>query len=92
MPTKFDFPSYPGAAGWLIWCYVLLGTNQLTSKVTSTYLDQQAISDAEYFLNKLNNFSETKKLTHYSCADHIKLVKNNNIKFNPKQGVEWHLG
>ena len=92
MPTKFDFPSYPGAAGWLIWCYVLLGTNQLTSKVTSTYLNQQAINDAEHFLNKLNNFAETKKLTHYSCADHIKLVKDNDIKFNPRQGVEWHLG
>ena len=59
----------------------------------SLFVDKEmSFARALNFLNKLNNFSETKKLTHYSCADHIKLVKNNNIKFNPKQGVEWHLG
>lgn len=92
IPTKFDFPSYPGAAGWLIWCYVLAGTNQLTPSTTSKYVDQRLINDSEYFLNNLSVFTEKTRLTHYSLADHLELVKNHDIKFNLYRGVEWHLG
>ena len=92
IPTKFDFPSYPGAAGWLIWCYILLGTGQLTSKVTAKYLDKRTITDSEYYLNHLSIFAEKTRLTHYNYNEHIDIVKNYNIKFNPYRGSEWHLG
>lgn len=91
IPTKFDFPSYPGAAGWLIWCYILLGTGQLTSAVTSKYLDTRTIADSEYYLNQLSIFAEKTRLTHYTYREHIDIVKKHNIKFNPYRGVEWHL-
>jgi hypothetical protein len=92
IPTKYDFPSYPGAAGWLIWSYVLTGTGQLTSNVTSKYLDPRAIWDAEYYLTRLDTFLQKTKSTHYTFQEHINLVKNHKIKFNPRRGSEWHLG
>jgi tryptophan halogenase len=92
IPTKFDFPSYPGAAGWLIWCYILAGTNQLTPQATTKYLDQRLIKDSEYFLNQLSVFTEKTRLTHYNFSEHLNLAKNYDIKFNPRRGVEWHLG
>jgi hypothetical protein len=91
IPTKFDFPSYPGAAGWLIWCYVLLGTGQLEAKTISKYLDDRTIRDSEYFLNKLKILAGKTKLTHYDFKDHIKVVQNFHPNFNPKRGVEWYL-
>jgi len=92
IPTKFDFPSYPGAAGWLIWCYILLGTGQLKQETLAKYLNQQTIQDSEYYLNKLSIFAETTRLTHYNFSQYLDILKNNNIKFNPRRGVEWHLG
>jgi len=91
MPTKFDFPSYPGAAGWLIWCYVLVGTNQLTAKVASKYLNEISVTDVEYCLKTLNLFAEKTRLTHCSFSDHLNIVRNNHVPFYPYQGVEYHL-
>ena len=92
IPTKYDFPSYPGAAGWLIWSYILTGTGQLTSNVTSKYLDTRAIWDSEYYLSKLDTFLRKTKPTHYTFLVLIDLFNNTNIKFYPKRGVECHLG
>lgn len=92
MPTKFDFPHYPGSANWTIWSYVLLGTNQLTEKVTSRYLNEEIIKDSEYYLNHLATFAEKTKLTHYSFDEHINIVKNNSIDFIPYLGDEHYLG
>ena len=92
LPTIFDFPSYPGAAGWLIWCYILTGTDQLTSNVTARYLDSRAVRDAEHYLTQLSIFAEKTRLTHYTFQEYIDVVKNYDIKFKPFRGVEWHLG
>jgi hypothetical protein len=92
IPTKFDFPNYPGAAGWQIWCYILLGTGQLNAQVTAKYLNSRAISNAERLLNKLSIFAEKTRLTHYTFQEHIDVIKKHNIKFIPYRGEEWHLG
>jgi tryptophan halogenase len=92
MPTKFDFPNYPGAAGWPIWCYILLGTGQLRPGVTAKYLNSDSMARAGYHLNRLNKFAENAKMTHYSFQQHLDVVKNNAVKFIPRQGQELYLG
>jgi tryptophan halogenase len=92
MPTKLDFPNYPGAAGWPIWCYILLGTGQLGPGVTAKYLNSDSMARAGYHLNRLNKFAENAKMTHYSFQQHLDVVRNNSVKFIPRQGQELYLG
>ena len=92
MPTKLDFPNYPGAAGWPSWCYILLGTGQLRPGVTAKYLNSDSMTRAGHHLNKLGRFAADAKLAHYSFQQHLDVVNNNFIDFIPRHGQEFYLG
>lgn len=92
VPTVNDFPSYPGSANWLIWCYILAGTNQLTPEVAKKHLNDSINRDAIYRINQLALFTEKTRLTHYTLQEYFSIIQNIRPKFNPKQGVEWYLG
>lgn len=92
MPTKYDFPSYPGAAGWLIWCHILIGTGQLSPTVAKKYLDESAINQVSREFNKINNMVKRLKGTHYTLNEYWSALNNKQFKFNPRKGVENQLG
>ena len=91
MPTKFDFPNYSGSANWLIWCYILVGTGQLTSEVAAKHLTPELVNDAVKRLDRLTMFAETTQLTHYNLDEYFAIVKSQTPKFLPRRGVEWHV-
>ena len=91
IPTIYDFPSYPGAAGWLIWCHILVGTGQLTSEVAKKHLTPTLEADAINHLNTLTRAVAKMKLTHFQYDEYIDVLKNNNINFVGKRGRDWHI-
>lgn len=91
MPTCFDFPFYPGAAGWDIWSYILVGTGQLTSDVARKHLTPELVNSANIELNRMTMFAESTKLTHYSLEEYFSIIKQRTPVFNPRRGVGWHL-
>jgi tryptophan halogenase len=91
IPTIYDFPSYPGAAGWLIWCHILVGTGQLTPDVAKKHVTPAIEADAINHLNTLTRAVAKMKLTHYQYDEYINVLKNNNIGFVGKRGRDWHI-
>lgn len=92
MPTAFDFPNYSGAADWTIWSYILVGTGQLKPEVVKKYLTPKIVDRALYELNRLDLWAKGSQLTHYSLEEYFSIIKDHTPKFNPRRGVEWHLG
>ncbi len=92
MPTIYDFPSYPGAAGWGIWCYILAGTKQLSPDVARKHLTPEIVRDAVKRLNALDDYMTKLSLTHYNLEEYFEIIKTSTPKFNKRQGVTWHLG
>lgn len=91
MPTKYDFPSYPGAAGWLIWCHILIGTGQLSPAVVSKYLNNSTMNTVSKNFDKLSNIVERLKITHYTQAEYWELLKHKEFAFKPRLGIEYQL-
>jgi tryptophan halogenase len=92
LPTKYDFSSYHGAAPWAIWSFILVGTGQISPEVAYKHLTKDVIQEAVDELNKLTISMEKLRLTHYSFDEYRNIINNNNVKFMPKRGVEWHVG
>lgn len=91
MPTKHDFPSYPGAAGWSIWCHILIGTGQLSPTVVGKYLNNSTMQDVSKSFDKLSDIVVRLKQTHYTQEEYWKLLKHKQFLFNPRQGIEYQL-
>ncbi len=91
IPTIYDFPSYPGAAGWLIWCHILLGTGQLTPEVAKRHLTRELADNALFNLSQLSKAVQKMNLTHYKFDEYINVLKNNSdIVYVGRRGREWH--
>ncbi len=84
VPTVYDFPSYPGAAGWSIWKWILAGTNQITPEVAQKSLTQRMINNAVEKLNSVSIVAHRMELTHYKFKDYRETLKLPNIKY-----VKW---
>jgi hypothetical protein len=92
VPTAYDFPGYSGAAGWQIWCHILVGTNQLTKHTAQKHLTKDMIKDAEYLLNELTHGIQKLKLTHFSIDEYLKVISQlNNVPFIRWKGERSHI-
>lgn len=91
LPTIYDFPSYPGAAGWQIWCHILAGTGQLKPEVARKHLTDQIINDSVTRLNALGAAAHRMELTHYKFEEYINIVNSKPLKFTSRRGVKYHL-
>ena len=90
IPTIHDFPGYPGAAGWTIWCYILAGTGQLTPEIARKHLTPSMEKQAIAKLNELSVVAHKMELTHYKYKDYRNTVKLQNLKYFPGRGEKWH--
>jgi len=91
IPTIYDFNSYPGAAGWLIWCHILIGTGQLSPEVARKHLTDEIVNDAVSRLNSLSIAAHRMELTHYKYSEYAKVLNTEKVKYHPGRGEAWHL-
>lgn len=89
IPTIYDFPSYPGAAGWTIWCWILAGTNQITPEVARKTLSQSMIDKAIDKLNQMSVTAHRMELTHYKYRDFREHIKLPNIRYVKWRGKDY---
>lgn len=92
VPTVYDFNSYPGAAGWSIWSFILAGTGQISSETAKNHLTSASITNAENKLTQLRICMEKMSLTHYSFGEYKDVLYQKDIAFTPRRGADWHLG
>lgn len=90
VPTAYDFPGYSGAAGWQIWCHILVGTDQLTREVALKHLTQDMANHAINTLNEISLNMKRLALTHYSIDDYRSLITQP-VPFNARQGDQYHI-
>lgn len=83
IPNNHDFPKYPGAAGWPIWSYILIGTGQISPSVAKQYLTQESEVWVSDNLNNLNALVDKLKKTHYSLDEYWKIINKGNFSFIP---------
>lgn len=81
MPTLYDFPSYPGAAGWQLWSYILIQTGQLSPEVCSKYLYDFSIDQAQQELSALHDRIERIYNANYQFNDFTQTINQENIKW-----------
>jgi hypothetical protein len=79
MPTLYDFPSYPGAAGWQLWSYILIQTGQLSPEVCSKYLNDFSINQAQQELKELHDRVERIYRANYRFDQFTETIKQENI-------------
>ena len=89
IPSIYDFPGYPGAAGWTIWCWILAGTNQITPEVARKNLSQPMIDKAIEKLNQMSVTAHRMELTHYKFADYRSHVNMPDLKYVRWRGKDF---
>ena len=90
IPSCYDFPGYPGAAGWTIWCHILAGTGQLTSEIAKKNLTDSMKNTAIEKLNSLSVTAHRMELTHYKFKDYRDTINLPDLKYFPYRGQKWH--
>ena len=73
--TINDFPSYPGAAGWHLWSYVLHGTHKIPNTISAANLNPHVVEDAANRLNELKNKIKLLQKENFSYRDFFKYIQ-----------------
>lgn len=81
MPTLYDFPSYPGAAGWQLWSFILIQTGQLSPEVCAKYINENTSSTAIKELENLHQKIERIYNANYRFNDFTNIIQNKEINW-----------